>query len=513
MTSAPPEPSAARPRLGAVFWVSVTFSLTFVLVGVLSPETVADTVGGIREGVVERLGPVYPLTVLVVLLVVLGLAISPLGRIRLGEPDSRPEFGALSWLAMLLSAGVGLSFLFWGTAEPLIHTVEPPAGQAAPGSEAAARDGMRWSFLFWGVHAWALYAAVGYASYRRGRTVLISDALRPLLGRHADGPLGTVVDILSVIAILFGVATSLGLGTRELNAALEHTHAVPDSYGTKVAIIVGLMTVSTISAMTGLGRGIRLLSLANLALCAVLLVLVLVLGPTREILGTAGTGVADYVRHLVPMSLGTEGGEAGQAWQREWTHFFWAWWIAWAPFVGTFLARISHGRTIRGLVLGAVGVPGLVTVAWFSVLGGTALQRERTGATDVAEVAAEYKSVATLEVLGTLPLSGLALGLLVPVLALLFITSADSASFMLGSATSGGSMRPPRPLRLMWSFAAAFAAVLLLAGGPGSLRDAAVVAAVPFTVILLALCVALVRDVWGDRAGVRHESAWSPGER
>lgn len=274
---------------------------------------------------------------------------------------------------------------------------------------------------------------------------------------------------------------------------------IPDSYGAKIIIIVGLMAVRTASAMTGLGRGIRWLSLANMALCAALLAYVFAFGPTLAIVDTLGTGLADYARELVPMSLATEG-PAGSEWQSEWVFFFWAWWIGWAPFVGTFIARISRGRSIRGVVTGTVLVPSAVSFLWFSAFGGTALQREQTGVVDVAAGAAEAKSVATIEVLGTLPLPWLTMTLLIPVLALLFITSADSASFMLGSTTSGGSIKPPRPLRLMWSFAAAFATVLLLSGGADSLRDAAVIAAFPFTLVLIGPSISLVITLWRDRA-------------
>ncbi|GAA2332132.1 hypothetical protein GCM10009854_04160 [Saccharopolyspora halophila] len=339
---------------------------------------------------------------------------------------------------------------------------------------------------------------MAHSCFRQGRTVLISAALRPLLGRSVDGPVGKVIDVLVVLAILFGVATSLGLGTRELNASLSHAFAVPDSYGVKITIIAGLMTVSTISAMTGLGRGIRALSLANIALSAGLLVLVLALGPTGDLLTTFGIGMRDYIGNFLPMSLATEGAPAN-TWDHEWIFFFWAWWIGWTPFVDIFIARISRGRTIRNVIAGAVAVPSLISFAWFAVFGGTSLQRELSGTVDVAGIAADTKSVATIEVLRTLPLTTIAVALLVPVMALLFITSADSASFMLGCTTSGGSMKPPRPLRLMWSFAAAFAAVLLLSGGQDSLRSTAVIAAVPFTLILLALCVALALSLWQDR--------------
>jgi len=491
-----------RARLGFVFYTSCALSLAFVVFGLLFPARLSSGLAFVREGVVGTVGPVYPLVVTGLLLLVLVLWLSPVGRVRLGGPDARPEFGAISWIAMLISAGVGLSFLFWGTAEPLIHLADPPYGAAEAGSPEAARLAMRYSFLFWGPHAWAIYAVVaisiGYSSFTRGRPMLVSAALRPLLGRRVDGRLGDVVDVLSVVAILFGVATSLGLGTGELSAGLHTVFGTPDTYVTKVIIIVSLMTVSTVSAMTGLGRGIRWLSLANITLCAVLLGYVLVVGPTASIVSTMGSGVAGFTRSLVPMSLGTEGAP-GSDWTAGWIYFFWAWWIAWAPFVGTFIARISRGRTIAGVVCGVVLVPSAVTLAWFSVLGGTALQRETTGAVQVAQTASQAKSVATAAVFESLPLTSLTAAVVAPVLALLFITSADSASFMLGSATSGGHLKPPRPLRLMWSFAAAFAAVLLLSGGPTDLRSAAVVAALPFTVILVGLCLSLAIMLWQDR--------------
>lgn len=494
-----------RGRLGPVFYASLVLSVAFVAFGLLFPRVLTESLTAIREVVVGSFGPVYPITVSLLLVFIVVLALSRAGKRRLGGQDATPEFGVVSWVAMLVSAGVGLSFLFWGTAEPLIHLADPPYGASDPGSTEAARAGMRYSFLFWGPHAWGIYAvvaiAIGYAAFTRGTGMLVSSALRPLLGRLADGWIGAVVDTLAVLAILFGVATSLGLGTGELNAGLSDQFDVADSYGVKIAIIVGLMTFATISSMTGLGRGIRALSLVNVTLCGLLLVLVLSLGPTGSIVSTLGTGVADYVSTFVPMSLATEGA-AGDAWTADWIYFFWAWWIGWAPFVGTFIARISRGRTIRGIVTGVVLVPSLVSIVWFSVFGGTALARELSGAVSVSRIASEAKSIATLAVFDTLPLTEIALVVLVPVLALLFITSADSASFMLGSTTTGGAMKPPRPVRLMWSFAAAFAAVLLLSGGQDDLRSAAVIAAAPFTVILLGLAVSLVVMLRRDRVGV-----------
>ena len=494
--------SDARGRIGLVFYASLVLSVAFVAFGLIFPQALTESLVAIREVVVRTFGPVYPVTVSLLLLFIVVLALAPVGQRRLGGHDAKPEFGAISWVAMLLCAGVGLSFLFWGAAEPLIHLSDPPYDATDPGSAEAARAGMRYSYLFWGPHAWGIYAvvavAIGYTAYNRHGGMLVSGALRPLLGRFVDGWVGNVIDTLAVLAILFGIATSLGLGTGELNAGLTDLFGTADSYWVKIAIVAGLMTFATISSMTGLGRGIRILSLVNVVLCGVLLALVFVVGPTGSILSTLGTGVVDYVVSFVPMSVATEGAP-GDAWTTEWISFFWAWWIAWAPFVGTFIARISRGRTIRGVVAGVVLVPSLVSVVWFSVFGGTSLERELSGAVSVADQAEEAKSSATLAVFDTLPLTGLMLVLLVPVLALLFITSADSASFMLGSTTTGGSMKPPRPMRLMWSFAAAFAAVLLLSGGTESLRGAAVVAAAPFTIILLGLGCSLGIMLWRGR--------------
>src|SRR5690625_2451987 len=419
-----------RGRIGPVFYASLVLSVAFVAFGLIFPRALTDSLVAVREAVVRTFGPVYPVTVSLLLVFVVVLALAPVGRRRLGGPAAKPEFGAISWVAMLMCAGVGLSFLFWGAAEPLIHVADPPYDATDPGPVEAARAGMRYSYLFWGPHAWGIYAvvaiAIGYTAFNRGKGMLISGALRPLLGRLVDGWVGNVIDTLAVLAILFGIATSLGLGTGELNAGLTDQFGIADSYGVKIAIVAGLMTFATISSMTGLGRGIRILSLVNVVLCGVLTVFVFVAGPTGSILSTLGTGVVDYAAAFVPMSLATEGAP-GDTWTREWIAFFWAWWIAWAPFVGTFISRISRGRTIRGVVVGVVLVPSLISVAWFSIFGGTSLERELSGAVSVADTAEEAKSSATLAVFDTLPLTGILLVLLLPVLALLFITSADSA--------------------------------------------------------------------------------------
>ena len=498
---AQPATSEETTHLGAVFYASLTLAVAFIAIGAVFPDGLADRLDGARGVVVDSFGPVYPVTVFLLLALVCALAITPLGRVRLGS--DRPEFGWVSWVAMLVSAGVGLSFLFWGTAEPLIHLADPPPGTAEAGSVEAGRVGLRYSLMYWGPHAWSIYAVVAVAvansSFRHGRPVLISAVLHPLLGDLVYGAVGRIIDVLAVLAILFGVATSLGLGTGELSAALGWAFGTPDSYGVKIAIIATLMTVSTLSAMTGLGRGIRVLSLANIVLCGGLLCFVLLAGPTGYVVGALGETVSGFAAHLMPMSFATEG--TGDTWARTWTFFFWAWWISWAPFVGIFIARISKGRIIRSVVLGVVAVPGGISAVWFSVFGGAALQRESAGALDLAGEAGRRKSVATFEVFSTLPLPAISAVAVFAVLALLFITSADSASFMLGSTTSGGSMKPPRPLRLMWSFAAAFAAVLLLGGGVATLQGAAVIAAAPFTLILLALSAALLVDLRREPRG------------
>ena len=302
-------------RLGPVFYVSLALATAFVGWGLLSRGSLSEASAILRTLVVTAFGPVYLVVVLAGLVFMLVVAFSRSGRVRLGDDNERPEFGWVSWVAMMVSAGVGLSFLFWGTAEPLIHLADPPYGAAEAGSAEAARLGMRYSFLFWGLHAWAMYAAVAvavaYASYKKGRPALISSALYPLLGERVEGPVGQAVDVMAVLAILFGVSTSLGLGTRELNSGLSLLFGVPDTYYVKVAIIASLMVVCAISAATGVGRGIRILSLLNVGVCGVLVVFVMVLGPTLFLLTTFVESVSGYFSNLVQMSL-RSGGVRGQ---------------------------------------------------------------------------------------------------------------------------------------------------------------------------------------------------------
>ena len=487
----------ARP--GPVFYVSLVLAIAFVGWGVLFRESLSETFVILRELVVTAFGRVYLIVVLAILVFMLILAFSRFGWVRLGGADERPDFGWVSWVAMLISAGVGLSFLFWGTAEPLIHLADPPYGAVEAGSTEAARLGMRYTFLFWGLHAWALYAAVAvavaYASFRKGRPALISSALYPLLGERVEGPVGQAVDVMAVLAILFGVSTSLGLGTTELNSGLSLLFGLPDAYYVKVAIIASLMVVCAVSAATGIGRGIRILSLLNVGVCGVLTVFVMILGPTLFLLTTFTESIGGYFSNIFQMSL-CSGGAEGENWAEEWTFFFWAWWISWSPFVGTFIARISRGRTIREVVVGAVLVPSVVSFVWFSVFGGTALWLELYGQGGLAAVAGDSKALVTFEVFASLPLSEVISLFIMLAIGLLFITSADSASFMLGSTTYGGSLTPPKPLRLMWAaFGASFAAVLLLDGRGLTFQGAAVVGAVPFTVILVCLCIALGKSL------------------
>jgi glycine betaine transporter len=317
--------------------------------------------------------------------------------------------------------------------------------------------------------------------------------------------------VLAVFAILFGVATSLGLGTRQLNSGLNHLFGVPEAYGVKIAIIALLMGICTVSAITGLGRGIRLLSLSSLVISGVLLLFVLAFGPTLFLLNLFTGSLGEYLANFLRMSFDS-GNFGADEWSESWTFFFWAWWISWSPFVGSFIARISYGRTIRGVVLGAMLAPSALSFVWFSVFGGMAINLSFSGGENVAAVAQASKSIATFETLGVLPLPFLTSLLIVFMVALYFITSADSASFMLGSVTSGGSMRPRAPVKLLWSFfGGAFAAVLLLSGGREALHGAAIIAGVPFTLILVLMCVVLCRCLFQEE-GAAWEKPEIPAE-
>lgn len=442
------------------------------------------------------------------------LAISRFGRIRLGADDSEPEFTNLAWIAMMFSAGMGIGLMFFGVGEPLTHYLNPPpASGAAPGTGGAALAAMEYSFFHWTLTPWAIYGIAGlalaYATFRKGRGNRLSSAFVPLIGEErADGRAGKAIDLLAVFATVFGTATSLGLGALQVSKGLDLTTGVEDSITVELIIIGSLSAAFVLSAFSGLHKGVKWLSTSNIVLAATLMLFVFVLGPTVHVLDVIPAGVGGYLHELLPMASRT-GAFTDSAWLGAWTIFYWAWWLSWAPFVGTFIARISRGRTIREFLIGVLLVPSGATVIWFCVMGGTAIRLDSTGAVDFAAEIKDGTEASLFAMLDALPLSALTSWVAMALVMTYFVTRADSASLVMGSLTSRGSLHPPTWLVVTWGvLMAAVAAVLLVAGGLKSLQTATILVALPFVIVMLLLCWALVKDLREDPGAgpVRHHA-------
>ncbi|MEU1684734.1 BCCT family transporter [Micromonospora sp. NPDC005707] len=433
------------------------------------------------------------------------LAASRFGRIRLGADDDEPEFSTLAWVSMMFSTGMGIGLVFYAVAEPIQHyAAPPPAAGVQPQTGPAAAAAMQYTLFHWTLHPWGIYAvaalALAYSTFRKGRGSRISAAFVPLLGARAYGPVGQAIDLLAVFATVFGSATSLGLGALQVTAGLDSATGVPDSTGVELVVIAALTAAFVISAFTGLHKGIKWLSTSNVVLAVGLMVFVFVAGPTIYTLEVLPASVGDYLSHLVVMSTRT-GAFTDPAWLGSWTIFYWAWWISWAPFVGIFIARISRGRTVREFVTGVLLVPSGASVVWFAIMGGTALRVQQSGTRDlVADVGASAEN-ALFGLLHALPLATVTTAVAAVLVALFFITGADSAALVLGSLSSRGALRPHRGVVVLWGvLIGAVAAALLLAGGLAALQQATILVALPFVVVMLGLAVALVREMAADPA-------------
>ncbi|MEV7416299.1 BCCT family transporter [Streptomyces sp. NPDC089919] len=432
------------------------------------------------------------------------LAAGRFGRVRLGADDAEPEFTNLAWIAMMFSAGMGIGLMFYGVGEPLQHYLAPPpATGAAPGTGGAARAALEYSFFHWTLTPWAIYGIAGlalaYATFRKGRGNRLSSAFVPLMGaRRADGWQGKAIDLLAVFATVFGTATSLGLGALQVAEGLNITAGVEDSTALELIIIGSLSAAFVLSAFSGLHKGVKWLSTINIVLAGALMLFVFLLGPTVYVLDVIPASVGNYLYQLLPMASRT-GAFTDRTWLGAWTIFYWAWWLSWAPFVGTFIARISKGRTIREFLVGVLLVPSGATVVWFCVMGGTAIRLDSTGAADLAARVKDGPEASLFAMLDALPLGTVTSYLAMILVMTYFVTSADSASLVMGSLTSRGSLHPPTWLVVTWGvLMAAVAAVLLVAGGLKSLQTATILVALPFVIVMLLLCWALVKELRED---------------
>lgn len=491
-----------------VFAIALAVLALLVLAGSVAPDRLSASMRVALNDTIAYGGWFYLLVVFFVVAFLVYLFFSRFAQLRIGGEDAEPEFSAPTWFAMLFSAGMGIGLVFWGAAEPIAHLATPPEG-IAPMSNAAARASLRYSFFHWGLHPWAIYAVLGLAlawfKFNRGARGLISELLRPLFGRVIDGWLGRAVDILAILATAIGVATSLGFGALQIGAGLNHVFGLPQTAATRLGIIAVALVLYLFSSTTGLHRGIKWLSNLNMVLALALLLAFFVFGPTGFIFDAFTSTLGQYLNNLPAMSLRMTPFARG-TWVADWTIFYWAWWISWAPFVGAFIARVSLGRTIREFIAGVLAVPALLSFVWFAALGGTALHIQLAGTADLVAAYASGAEQVLFQALDVLPWAKLMAVLASALLLSFFVTSADSATLVLAMMSSHGELDPPAWKKLVWGVAqAAVAAILLLAGGLDGLRSMAIISALPFALVLVAVCFSLLRVLRQEENRVEQE--------
>ncbi|MGW0734544.1 BCCT family transporter [Streptomyces sp. NPDC002851] len=499
----PPDASGNRPD-AIVVGIGVVVVLAVVCWAAIGKDSFSDASDSALGWVLANFAWLFVIAADIFLVLCIVIAFSRFGRIRLGRDDSEREFSNLAWIAMMFSAGMGIGLMFYGVGEPLQHYLSPPPMTGATGQTGdAANIALQYSFFHWTLTPWAIYGIAGlalaYAGFRKARGNRLSSAFVPILGqRRADGWPGRVIDLLAVFATVFGTATSLGLGALQVGKGLHLTAGVADTKTLELVIILALGAAFVVSAFSGLHRGVKWLSTLNIVLAALLMVFVFVLGPTVFILDAIPESIGGYVHWLIPMA--TRAGSFGDSeWLGTWTIFYWAWWLSWAPFVGTFIARISHGRTIREFLIGVLLVPSTATVVWFCVMGGTGIRLDETGKVDMAAKLEEGVEASLFGMLDGLPLSTVTSWVAMLLVMTYFVTSADSASLVMGSLTSRGALHPKTWLVVAWGvLMGAVAAVLLLAGGLDSLKTATILVALPFVVVMLVLCWSLYKELSQD---------------
>ena len=479
-----------------VFWISITICLALVTWGFFAPETFQLQTGELTSWISATFGWYYLASVFVILIFCLYLIFSRFADIKLGKAGDEPEFSLVSWFAMLFSAGMGMGLVFWTTAEPISHAfISAPLSEL--GSDEAVKEAMQFSFFHWGIHAWAIYGLVAlslaYAKFHNGAAGLISATLIPLFGKkHMAGWPGKLIDTLAVFATVIGVASTLGFGSAQLNEGMSFLFGTPNTFSFQLLILAVATLLFIISAWSGIGRGIKYLSNINMALAFILLAILLVVGPTLYIMNMFIDSIGGYFANFLSMSFHLEPLNADRrAWVDGWTVFYWAWWISWAPFVGIFIARISRGRTVREFMLGVLVVPSLVCFIFFSVFGVSALNLEQSGIANISEYSLE---TATFGVLQHYPLGTLMSILTLFVVAIFFITSADSATFVLGMQTTGGLLNPPNLVKITWGLIqSAVAAIVIYSGGTQGLQNSLIIAALPFSVVVLLMGAAFLK--------------------
>ncbi|MGE7206391.1 BCCT family transporter [Sphingomonas sp. NPDC019816] len=500
-----------------VFWGASAIIAAMLAATLLMPGTADSAFKAAQSWTIDTFGWFYIASVAAFLAIVLALGFGPAGKLKLGPDDAEPDFPYVSWLAMLFAAGMGIGLMYFAVAEPIQHYIAPP--DVEPGTILAAREAMAITFHHYGVHAWAIYALVGmslaYFTYRKGLPLTMRSGLSPILGKRINGVLGDAIDVFAVCGTVFGVATSLGFGVSQITAGLSYEYAVPDTITVKIGLIAIVMGAATLSVLSGADRGVRRLSELNLTVAVLLMLFVLAVGPTLFLLRALVQNFGLYLDHFVKRTFTLYAYEP-RAWMADWTLFYWAWWIAWSPFVGMFIARISRGRTIREFVIGVLFVPTAFTFLWMTVFGNTAISLDLgVAAGGIAQAVQDNLSTALFKFLEYLPGTAFTSSLAILLVCVFFVTSADSGALVIDTLASGGEDETPRWQRMYWCILLGVtAALLLVAGGLGALQAATLLAALPFCFIMLLLAFGLIRQTNADLAGVAlDEQTAAMGER
>ncbi len=523
----PPSASTASPDAVAaprrslppvqrwVFWPASAIIIVFVAFTLIAPDIAEALFKNIQTTIVNAFNWYYVLIAAVFVAFSLYLGFSRFGDIKLGKDDDEPEFSLLSWFSLLFAAGMGIGLVFYGVSEPLTHFATPRPGVTGT-PEQLAQAALGQTYLHWGVHAWSIYIVIGlalaYAIHRRGRPISIRWTLEPLLGKRVEGGWGHAIDVIALVGTLFGVATSLGLGVIQISSGLGVAGIANPDETTQVVVILIISVFVLMSVLSGLTKGMKLLSTVNLVLAGLLVLYLLVMGPSEFLLRDFVQSIGYYIQNFVGLSFNVSAfqGTAGEEWQAQWTSFYWGWWISWAPFVGIFIARVSKGRTVREFVAGVILVPTLLGILWFSVLGGSALaiELQTPGALLNADGEVDLQG-ALFQMLEYVPGTQVVTIGVILLIGIFFITSADSGALVMGMIATGGQQNPKRWIRTFFVLiTAALAIALLLAGGLTALQTAAITIALPFSIVMLLICwstmVAFIRE---RRAYARAERA------
>jgi choline/glycine/proline betaine transport protein len=485
---------------GPVFFTSAITIIIIIVLTLMFKEGAQEAFTATQDFVANSAGWFFILSVNIFLIFMIYLAFSKFGQLRIGGQSAKPEFKTLSWFAMLFSAGMGIGLLFWSISEPIYHFLSPPMAEG--GTAEAAKEAMKFTFLHWGFHAWAVYALVGlslaYFTYSRGLPLTIRSIFYPFLGDKIYGRIGDAIDIFAVLATVFGLATSLGLGVQQIAAGLEHLFDIDSGVQTQVLLIVGITAVATVSVVLGVDKGVRVLSEWNMRIAVLFLLVVVILGPTIFIFQSFVQNTGNYLSGFLQVATWTES-YTGSNWQNAWTVFYWGWWIAWSPFVGMFIARISKGRTVREFILGVLLVPSIVTFFWISAFGSSAVHQVLLGDNTIANAVNDNVATALFVFLEDYPFAFILNVIAIILIAGFFVTSSDSGSLVVDNLTSGGKIDAPVGQRIFWALAeGAVAAVLLIGGGLQALQTATIVTGLPFAIILIVMCFSLYKGLDED---------------